>query len=277
MAGLRPVVEIMLVDFIAVAMDALINNAAKIRAFTGGKWQVPLVIRTTCGGGYGDGGQHEQSLWGMLAHIPGLKVVVPATPADAAGLILASLAENDPVVFLEHKLLSDSWLGFMGYGGRKTISFNVPEAGRIGQVPKKVVPIPLGKGEIKQAGDDISLISSGVSLHRCLEAARILANDDIHAEVVDLRTISPLDRELIIRSVAKTSNLVVVDEDYREFGVAGEIAAVCLEAGLKFRYARVCTAETIPYARHLEDVVLPNVGKITRAAVKLLAKDQERI
>ena len=129
MAGLRPIVEVMLVDFIAVAMDALLNHAAKIDAFSGGRWKVPMVIRATCGGGYGDGGQHEQSLWGWLAHIPGLTVVVPSDPLDAGGLMLSALEYEGPVIYLEHKLLSNAWLDFMGRGGRKTISFDVPSKG----------------------------------------------------------------------------------------------------------------------------------------------------
>lgn len=276
MAGLRPVVEIMLVDFIAVALDAVINHAAKISTFSGNKWNVPLVIRTTCGGGYGDGGQHEQSLWGLLAHIPGLKVVVPATPADAAGLMLSSLADEDPVIFLEHKLLSDSWLDYMGYGGRKTVHFDVPEAGRFGKVPGTIKPIPLGKGEIRVTGNDVSLISTGVGMHRCMEAAHLLADQGIHAEVIDLRTIQPIDKNMIISSVAKTSRLVVVDEDYQEFGLSGEVAAICLEAGLHFSYTRVCTAGTIPYARNLESKILPGVESIIQAAKQVLSEKSNK-
>src|SRR5512137_2609733 len=129
MAGLRPVVEIMLVDFIGVAVDALLNQAAKLEAFSGGKWKAPMVVRATCGGGYGDGGQHEQSLWGWLAHIPGLAVVAPSTPADAAGLMRTALDHDGPIVYMEHKLLSDLWLGSLGRGGRTTVAFDVPAAG----------------------------------------------------------------------------------------------------------------------------------------------------
>ncbi|MFX1268262.1 MAG: alpha-ketoacid dehydrogenase subunit beta, partial [Promethearchaeota archaeon] len=135
MAGLRPIVEVMLVDFIGVTLDAIFNHAAKISYFSGDKWHVPLVIRTACGGGYGDAGQHEQSLWGWLAHIPGLSVVVPSNPADAGGLMLSAIYENNPVIFFEHKLLADYWLDYMGIGGRTTVSFNVPEEGAEGNVP----------------------------------------------------------------------------------------------------------------------------------------------
>ncbi|MBE0410471.1 MAG: pyruvate dehydrogenase, partial [Anaerolineales bacterium] len=145
MAGLRPVVEIYMVDFLGVCMDALLNHAAKIEAFSGGKWTTPLVVRAGCGGGYGDGGQHGQSLWGWLAHIPGLAVVVPSTPADAGGLMLAALQHAGPVVFLEHKLLSEIWLEFLGSGGRRTVHFDVPAEGASGAVPERWVAIPLGQ------------------------------------------------------------------------------------------------------------------------------------
>ena len=129
MAGLRPVVEIYMVDFLGVCMDALLNHAAKVEAFSGGKWTAPLVVRAPCGGGYGDGGQHEQSLWGWLAHIPGLAVLVPSTPSDAGGLMLSALQRDGPVIFLEHKLLSETWLEFLGSGARHTVSYDVPAQG----------------------------------------------------------------------------------------------------------------------------------------------------
>jgi pyruvate dehydrogenase E1 component beta subunit len=135
MAGLRPVVEIMLVDFIGVSADALLNHAAKIEAFSQGRWKVPLVVRSAAGGGYGDGGQHEQCLWGWLAHIPGLTVVVPSTPADAGGLMLAAVQHDSPVIFLEHKLLAENWLASLGYGGRKSVQYDVPAKGAKGSVP----------------------------------------------------------------------------------------------------------------------------------------------
>jgi pyruvate/2-oxoglutarate/acetoin dehydrogenase E1 component len=131
MAGLRPVVELYMVDFLGVAMDAMLNHAAKLETFSGGKWTAPVVVRAPCGGGYGDGGQHEQSLWGWLAHIPGLAVVIPSTPADAGGLMLAALQANGPVVFLEHKLLSESWLEFLGQGGGKMSIMTYPLKGLV--------------------------------------------------------------------------------------------------------------------------------------------------
>ena len=152
MAGLRPVVELINIDFIGVAMDAILNHAAKVEAFSGGKWQVPLVLRASCSGGHGDAGQHEQSLWGWLAHIPGLTVVVPSTPADAGGLMLAAIEYDGPVIYLEHKLLADYWLGHFGYGGRETVQFDVPAEGAYGPVPRKWKPLPLGKAAVRRAG-----------------------------------------------------------------------------------------------------------------------------
>jgi pyruvate dehydrogenase E1 component beta subunit len=270
MAGLRPVVEVMLVDFIAVAMDALLNHAAKLEVFSGGAWKAPVVVRAACGGGYGDGGQHEQSLWGWLAHIPGLTVVVPSTPADAGGLMLAALEHEGPVIYLEHKLLSDYWLESLGAGGRKTVQFDVPPQGAHGPVPKTWEPTPLGRAITWRDGTDLAIVSVGVGVHRALKAAEKLETQGISARVTDLRTVSPLDKAAIRDAVSKTGRLLVVDEDYEGFGLSGELAAVVLEAGISTKYARVCTQDTIPYARALEDQTLPNVERIVGAALQLM-------
>jgi pyruvate dehydrogenase E1 component beta subunit len=273
MAGLRPIVEIMLVDFIGVAMDAILNHAAKISFFSGNKWNVPLVIRTACGGGYGDAGQHEQSLWGWLAHIPGLSIVVPSNPADAGGLMLSSIYENNPVIYFEHKLLADYWLDSMGIGGRTTISFDVPKKGLEGEVPDKWEPTPLGKLKQLKKGEDITLVSIGVGVHRSIEAAKILKEKGISAEVLDLRCLAPLDTEGLKNSVENTGALLIVDEDYKNFGLSGEISAILLEMGLSFKFGRVCTETSIPYSRKLEDKVLPNKKRIVNEALKILNKD----
>ncbi|NIM14458.1 MAG: pyruvate dehydrogenase [Candidatus Aminicenantes bacterium] len=272
MAGMRPVVEVMMVDFIAVAVDALLNHAAKINVFSGGKWNVPLVVRTACGGGYGDGGQHEQSLWGWLAHIPGLTVVVPSNPADAAGLMLAALEHDSPVIYLEHKLLSDYWLDLLGAGGRKTVQFDVPPHGTRGPVPKTPAKVPIGEAAYLREGNHMTIFSVGVGVHRAIEAAEVLEKQGISAGVIDLRTISPLDRNTVCEAAAATGRILCVDEDYENFGLSGELAAVVLEQGIPVKYARVCTKETIPYARHLEDQVLPNKKRILEAAVQLMQK-----
>lgn len=270
MGGLHPVVEIMLVDFIGVAMDAVLNHAAKIEKFSGGKWRVPIVVRATCGGGYGDGGQHEQSLWGWLAHIPELTVLVPSTPLDAGGLMMAALAHDGPVIYLEHKLLSEPWLDAMGGGSRKNVKFDVPLEGARGGVPKIWEPIPIGQGVIRCDGGDLTIVSLGVSVHRALEAAGVLEKEGISAQVIDLRSVAPLDNQLVIGSVSKTGRMLVVDEDYRGFGLSGELAAIVLDAGISIKYSRVCTEESIPFSRQLEYQTLPNVERIVESAVNLV-------
>jgi len=269
MGGLRPVAELMLVDFLGSCLDALLNQAAKVETFSNGRWKVPLVVRAACGGGYGDGGQHEQALWGLLAGIPGLTVVAPATPADAHGLLLSALRHDGPVVFLEHKLLSESWLEFMGRGGRDTVSFDVPSAGADGEVDEGT-EVPLGRAAVVRKGRDLTVVSLAVGVHRAIAAAERLGPESISCEVVDLRTVRPLDREAIASSVARTRRLLVVDEDYREFGLSGEVAAAALEAGLSPRFGRVCLESTIPYARQLENQALPSVDRIVAAAKRLV-------
>ena len=269
MAGLRPVVEVMLVDFIGVAMDALLNHAAKIEVFSGGKWNVPMVVRAACGGGYGDGGQHEQSLWGMLAHIPGLTVVVPSTPADAGGLLISAIEHKGPVIYLEHKLLADYWLDYMGAGGRDTVEFDVPRQGAHGPVPDQWQPVPIGKAIVRRQGTDITIAGVGVTVHRAIESAELLEQKGIAAEVIDLRTVAPLDTEALLESVSKTGRLLAVDEDYRDYGLSGELAAKTLESGIQIKYGRVCTEDTIPYNRELEDRTLPGTDRIFKAALEL--------
>ena len=270
MAGLRPIVELYMVDFLGVCMDALLNHAAKVEVLSGGKWTAPVVVRAPCGGGYGDGGQHEQSLWGWLGHIPGLTVVVPSIPADAGGLMLAALQYGGPVIFLEHKLLSETWLEFLGSGGRRNIEYDIPAQGAHGPVPRKWEPLPIGKAAIRREGTDVTVVSVGVGVHRAMAAAEILGKEGISVAVLDIRTVVPLDKTTLCEMVARTGRLVVVDEDYEGFGLSGEVAAVVLEANIPFKYARVCTQTTIPYARSMEDHVLPNVERIQTAIVELL-------
>ncbi|MGD0753809.1 MAG: transketolase C-terminal domain-containing protein [Bacteroidales bacterium] len=269
MAGLRPIVEIMLVDFIGVPMDALLNHAAKTEFFSGNNWKVPLVVRVSCGGGYGDGGQHEQTLWGWLAHIPGLTVVVPSNPADAGGLMLASIHHDGPVVYFEHKLLADYWRDYLGSGGRN-LDYNVPENGANGPVPDKWSPIPFGIASIRKYGKDLTMVSLGVGVHRAMEAAELLETKGVSAEVLDLRTVSPLDSSAIGSSVAKTGRLLVIDEDYKQFGLSGEIAALVLENSIQFKFGRVCTESTIPYSHAFENQVIPGAQKIAEVALTLL-------
>jgi len=269
MAGLRPVVEVMLIDFIGVAFDALLNHAAKVEVFSGGKWNAPLVVRAACGGGYGDGGQHEQSLWGLLAHIPGLTVVVPSTPADAGGLMISAIEHEGPVIYLEHKLLADYWLDYLGAGGRDTVQYDVPQQGAWGPVPDQWQPVPIGKAAIRREGADITIAGVGVTVHRALESADILEQKGFSAEVLDLRTVAPLDTDALLESVSKTGRLLAVDEDYRDFGLSGELAARVLESGIQAKYGRIGTEDTIPYSRDLEDRTLPSTNRIVEAALKI--------
>jgi acetoin:2,6-dichlorophenolindophenol oxidoreductase subunit beta len=270
MAGLKPVVEIMLVDFLGVCFDALLNQAAKVKDFSGGKWDVPMVVRCSCGGGYGDGGQHEQCLWGMLAGVPGLSVVVPSNPSDAAGLMLSAIRSEGPVVYLEHKLLSDYWLDYMGVGNRDCVAFDVPAEGCRGEVADPVRPVPLGSARLARQGSDLTIASLGVSVHRSLEAASILAGRGVDAAVIDLRSVSPLDSGMLVSEVSRSGAVLVVDEDYGGFGLSGEIAAVVAEAGVKARFARVATEGNIPYALDMEAAALPNLERILEAALSLL-------
>jgi len=270
MAGLRPVAELIMIDFVAVAVDALINHAAKIEAFSGGQWKVPMVVRAGCGGGYGDGGQHEQALWGWLAHIPGIKVVVPSTPADAGGLLTAAIADDSPVVFLEHQLLSEDWLDYLGSGGRSTVSYDIPAEGRQGKVPDRWEPIAFGEAAVRRTGSDLTIVGAGVGIHRAMEAAELLSREGISASVLDLRSIAPLDRDTVVSDVGRTGRLLVVDEDYRDYGLTGELAATLLEAGLTASYVRVAVEGTIPFDPVRERAALPNVGRITAAARNLM-------
>lgn len=270
MAGLRPVVELYMVDFVAVALDAVLNHLAKLERFSGGSWSCPLLLRAPSGAGYGDGGQHGQSLWGMLAGIPGLSVVVPSTPADAYGLTTRALSHAGPVVLFEPKLLSEEWLGFLGRGGRETVKFDVPEAGARGEVEPSVDGVPFGTAVVRRDGTDVTVCSVAVGVHRALEAAAELERGGVSCEVIDLRSLRPLDSATVVASVRKTKRLLVVDEDYREYGLSGELAAVALEAGLTPRYARVAVEDTLPFARPLEDAALPNVGRILAAVRALL-------
>jgi len=270
LGGLVPIVEIMLVDFLGVALSALLNEAAKIEAFSGGSWRVPMVVRATCGGGYGDGGQHEQALWGLLGGIAGLTVVVPSTPSDAAGLMASAVGHGGPVVFLEHKLLSQAWLETMGGAGRPLVDFDVPPAGAYGEVADPPAAVPIGRARVVRSGDAVTIVSVGVGVHRSLEAAGQLADDGIEAAVVDLRTVAPLDRATIHAQARSTGRVLVVDEDYVGFGLSGEISAVIAEAGIPVRFGRVATETVIPYARRLEQEVLPNVERIRLAVRRLL-------
>ncbi len=272
MSGLRPVVEFYMADFLPVALDAIINHAAKLRDFSGGGWYAPIVIRIPCGGGLGDGGQHEQTLWGMISHIPGLNVVVPSNPRDAGSLMYSSLESDDPVLFFEHKLLSDDWVEFLGSGGRKSVEFDIPEEGRYGEVPRKWEALPFGEAKVYGDGSDLTIVTAGVMVHRALKVKKLLEKDKLNCSVIDLRTLVPLDKLTLINAVSISKKLLVVDEDYKTFGLSGEICAILAEAGVKFNFRRVCTDTTIPYSRKLELKVIPDCERIYKSALELLGR-----
>lgn len=267
MAGLKPVVELFMIDFAAVGWSAIVNGAAKFRDFSGGRWEVPLVIRAGVGGWYADGGQHEQALWGNLAAYPSATVVVPATPADAAGLMLNALQRDEFVLFLTPKLFDAQMMEYLAGDSRDTVNFAgvAPADGVRGEVPDVVEPIPFGQALTRREGTDVALVSLGVGVHRCLEAAGRLAADGVSAQVLDLRTVAPLDTEAILAAASACGRIVVVDEDYLRGGLTGEIAALLLESGTAAKYARVAVEQTIPFAPHLEHAALPNADRIVAA------------
>jgi pyruvate dehydrogenase E1 component beta subunit len=259
--GLRPIVELMFVDFFGVCMDQIYNHMAKIHYESGGAVSVPMVLMTAAGGGYSDGAQHSQCLWGTFAHLPGLKVVTPSNPYDAKGLMTAAIRDDNPVLYLFHK-------GVLGLPWMKKNPRSV------GPVPEESYEVPIGKAAIAREGADVSVVTISLSVQHALDAAEELASDGIDAEVVDLRSLKPLDRETVLASVAKTGRLLVVDEDYRSFGMTGEIAATVAETDprlLKAPVARLAVPDTpIPYARPLEYFVLPTADKIVAAARDLV-------
>lgn len=267
MAGLKPVVELYMIDFAAVGWSAIVNAASKFKDFSGGRLDVPLVIRAGVGGWYTDGGQHEQAHWGALAACPSTTVVVPSTPADAAGLMLTALQRDEFVVFLTPKLLDGQMLEYLGGDSRSTVDFTpiVPAAGFRGEVGHVVEPIPFGQAAVRREGSDVALISLGVGVHRCVEAAEALATQGIEAAVLDLRTVAPLDRPAIVTAAQRAGRVVVADEDYQRAGLTGEVAALLLESGTQARYARVAVEQTIPFAPHLEHAALPNADRIVAA------------
>jgi pyruvate dehydrogenase E1 component beta subunit len=184
--------------------------------------------------------------------------------------MLAALALGSPVIFMEHKLISSLWLDFLGSGGRETVNFDIPAEGTRGLAPNIWEPLPIGTAAVRWEGSDLTIVTLGVGVHRALQAAAMLEQQGISTGVVDLRSVSPLDKETLCREVSHTGRMLVVDEDYEGFGLSGELAAVALEGGLVFEYARVCTQTTIPYARHLEDKTLPSVERIVRACKQLV-------
>ena len=255
--GMRPIAELMFVDFFGVAMDQIYNQMAKNTYMSGANVSVPMVLTAAVGGTYNDAAQHSQTLYGTFAHVPGMKVVVPSTAYEAKGLMHNAIRDDDPVAYMFHKrLMGIGWLP--APDGPKT------------PVPEEEYTIPFGSADVKREGADATIVTLGLHVHRALDAAESLAEDGIDAEVVDLRSLVPLDTDTIVDSIEKTGNLVVVDEDYRSYGVTGEIvASVADEAlGALESVERVALPDVpIPYARPLENEVIPDAGDI-EAAVK---------
>jgi pyruvate dehydrogenase E1 component beta subunit len=259
-SGMRPVVELMFVDFFGVCMDAIYNLAAKQSYFSGGQVTCPMVLMTSVGGGYGDAGQHSQTLYATFGHLPGLKVVIPSNAHDAKGLMLAAIRDPNPVVFMYHKALQGmGWLG--------TVQRSITDA------PEGDYVVPLGTAKCVREGDDITLVGLGLTVHQSLDAAAQLAEDGISAEVIDLISIAPLDRETVRASVRKTGRLIVVDDDYLSYGVGAEIIASVCEAGIALRAPpqRIAFPDIpVPFTPVMEHFVLPSADKVAAAARQML-------
>ena len=253
--GMRPIAELMFADFFGVCMDQIYNQMAKNAYMSGGAVNVPMVLTTAVGGGYNDAAQHSQTLYGTFAHLPGMKVVVPSTARDAKGLMHAAIRDDDPVVYMFHKRL-------MGLGWMPA-----PEGPKTA-VPEDDYEIPFGEADVKREGADATVVTLGLHVHRALDAAETLADEGVDCEVIDLRTLVPLDTDAIVESVRKTGRLVVVDEDYRSFGLTGEVTARVAEGALGDLEAveRVAMPDVpIPYARPLEEEVLPGSEDVADA------------
>ena len=259
--GMRPVVELMFADFFGVAMDQIYNHMAKIHYESGGNVRVPMVLMMAAGGGYSDAAQHSQCLWGTFAHLPGMKVVVPSNPADAKGLMISAIRDDNPVLYMFHK-------GVMGLG------WMTPNPRATAAVPEEPYTIPIGKADIKREGRDVTIVTLSLMVHRALDAAEDLAKDGIEAEILDLRSVVPLDRQAIVDSVKKTKRLLVVDEDYRSFGLTSEVITSVIEGAfdhLDAPPARLAYPDVpIPYSRPLEQFCLPDRTKIANAVRQLV-------
>ena len=252
MTGMRPIIEIRFADFLFVAMDQIVNQAAKLRFMTGCQVKLPIVFRSALGAGLSAGAHHSQSPEAMFMHVPGLQVVVPSTPYDAKGLFKTAVRGNNPVMFFEHKSL---------YSMK-------------GPVPEEEYVIPFGEADIKKEGSDVTLVATSMMLHRAIEAAKELEKEGISVEVIDPRTLVPFDKQAVLKSVKKTSRLVVVEEDCKTGGVGAEIAAIVADEAFGYIDApikRVATPDIpIPFSRELESKVIPDVKSITKTVKEVM-------
>lgn len=253
LGGMRPIVEVMTCNFSLLAADQIVNNAATLLHMSGGQFNVPVVIRMATGGGKQLAAQHSHSWEGWYAHVPGLKVLVPATVEDARGMLWPALADPDPVLIFENSLL-----------------YNMK-----GELPIDPLPVDIKSAKVRRAGSDVSIITYSASLFKALDAAELLAQEGVAAEVIDLRVLRPLDDTVIMQSVSKTHRALIVDEGWRTGSIAAEISARIMEQvfyELDAPVARLCTAEVpLPYARHMEDATLPQTETIVTAVRQLMA------
>lgn len=249
--GLRPIAELMFIDFATVGADQLVNQAAKMRYMFGGKINLPMVVRLPLGAGISAAAQHSQSLEAWMAHIPGLKVVYPSTPSDAYGLLLQSIDDDNPVIFLEHKVL---------YGAT-------------GEVDENMAPIKFGIGDVKREGSDVTIVATGKMVHEALAAAEKLSAEGIEAEVFDPRTLFPFDKKGLLKSLEKTNKVVIATEENKRGSFAGEISAIIAEEGFDYLDApvlRVCAMDTpVPFSPVLEKYYVPDADDIVKAVKKL--------
>ncbi len=254
MTGMRPVVDIMFGDFLTLAMDQIVNQAAKAHYMSGGKWKVPMVIRTTMGATLRKAAQHSQSLHAWFAHIPGLKVVIPSTPYDAKGLLKTAIRDDNPVLFFEHKAM---------YSMR-------------GYVPPEEYTIPFGVADVKREGRDLTIVAIGRMVHVALEAAQQLAELGIEAEVIDPRTLVPLDRETLIESARKTGRVIILDEGHQSYGVTAELASVITEGAFYYLDAPVVRMGAmdvpVPFSPPLEDLTVPTSERVVETAKALCGR-----
>lgn len=260
--GMHPVVSLMFVDFLGAGFDQMFNHIAKNYYMSGGQFEMPVTIITAIGGGYGDSAQHSQVLYGLFAHLPGFKVVVPSTAYDAKGLTHAALRDRNPVVIFGHKLLTG--LPFLPFEGKDE------------EIPDEPYIIEFGKADIKKEGSDITIVALGLMVHRALKAAEMLEKEKIFAEVIDPRTLVPLDIETIVKSVKKTGKVLIVDEDYMSFGATGEIAFRIQEHAfkdLKEPIKRLAVPDVpIPFSEPLESAVIPSAETIRRTVKDILKR-----
>ncbi len=260
--GLRPISELMFVDFFGVCFDQIYNHLAKNTYMSGGACKYPVVITTGIGGGYNDAAQHSQCLYSIFAHVPGLKVVVPSNAYDAKGLMTQAIRDDNPVIFLYHKgIMGLSWMSYF--------------EGSTNEVPAEQYAIPFGQAKVVREGRDLTIVTLSQMVQKSLLAAQQLAAEGIDAEVLDLRTLVPLDREAVLASVAKTGRLLVADEDYLSYGLSGEIAALVAEnldrVKLKAPVRRLAVPDVpIPFSRPLEQFAIPQVDTIAASARTLM-------